>query len=413
MWGPDKLWHWYQTARSPEQQRRQTRWFEGLATDLRAHLLEWSPWLDIAQREQLVDAFLAAFSRGSWPVWMRDRAARIALALTLSGGACVAAALMALLGSGMVGTLDASLGEQLLILASVMSAAALLAHPSAAVGTARRAFQRESDPMSRFDPGVVALVPALGFTLAGLPWSVDLLWSAGGEWRMGWIIFVSVAAGMGAVASRWWNFYDRYQFSHISRDEELTLDLPTVALLQLALVMGEAESSFPLGVRDVRELCAFFREYARAIEVNRTLKRVVPASDRAARKALRARHVRIAALVRAYGNEIGQGVTRQRHRKIEKQLYHRALAASRSNWNALLAEAPEAPLTSRLGRVLQRTAAPVALALAALLVPIAPGVGDAGTGIRTTLLAMAVLFAIPVPDGARDTARQTLTSLMK
>jgi hypothetical protein len=62
---------------------------------------------------------------------------------------------------------------------------------------------------------------------------------------------------------------------------------------------------------------------------------------------------------------------------------------------------------------MHRTAAPVALTLAALIVPIAPGVGDAGTGIRTSLLAMAVLFAIPVGDGARDTASQTLNSLLK
>jgi hypothetical protein len=373
--------------------------------------LEMAPWLDIAQREQLITIYLAALSRGAWPVWMRDRAERIALALTWFGGACVAAALVALLGSGVVGALGASWGEQLLILSSVVSAAALLTHPRAALETARRAFRPEFDPPSRFDPGVVALVTAFGFTLAGLPWSVVFLWSAGGAWWPGWIIFVSVAAGMGCVAKRWWNFYDRYQMLHIGRDEELALDLPTVLLVNLALHMGKAESSFPLGTKDVRDLCSTFRRIARQIEFNPAPRRAASWSDRAARKALRERHARIAALVRAYGNEIGQGITPNRYRKIEKQLNHRALAASRSNWSELLANAPQA--TSRLGLVMHRTAAPVALTLAALIVPIAPGVGDAGTGIRTSLLAMAVLFAIPVGDGARDTASQTLNSLLK
>ncbi|MFI6658130.1 hypothetical protein ACIBL8_21705 [Streptomyces sp. NPDC050523] len=413
MWGPDKLWHWYQTAHSPAQQHRQERSDEDLGIGLRVVFLEVAPWLDIAQREQLINIYLAVLSRGGWPVWMRDRAKWIALVLTWCGGACVAAGLMAVLDSGVVGALDASLGEQLLALASVASAAALLTHPRAALETARRAFHPESDPMSRFDPGVVALVTASAFALAGLPWSIVFLWSAGGEWGIGWIIFVSVAAGMGHVASRWWNFYENYQVRHICRDEELALDYPTVALLELALIMGKAESDFPLGVKDARGLCSIFRGRARSIEFNPAPRRAMSSSDRPARKALRERHARIAGLVRAYGNEIGQGITRHRYRKIEKQLAHRALAASQSNWNELLANAPQAPLTSRLRLVLHRTAAPVALTLAALIVPIAPGVGDAGTGIRTSLLAMAVLFAIPVGDGARDTASQIFSSLLK
>lgn len=173
MWGPDKLWRWYQRAHSPGQLRRQERWVEAIRVDLRAAFLHTAPWLQTGHREQLINVYLAAFGRGPRPVWMLDRAEQTAMALTCFGGAVVAAALMALLDSGVVGTLEASLGQQLLLLTSVVSVAALLSHPRAAVKAARRmthpVFEQPSRPTRRFDSGVVALVLAIGFTLVGLP----------------------------------------------------------------------------------------------------------------------------------------------------------------------------------------------------------------------------------------------------
>ncbi|WP_405653459.1 hypothetical protein [Streptomyces sp. NBC_00019] len=397
--------------------RRQERWVEAIRVDLRAAFLHTAPWLQTGHREQLINVYLAAFGRGPRPVWMLDRAEQTAMALTCFGGAVVAAALMALLDSGVVGTLEASLGQQLLLLTSVVSVAALLSHPRAAVKAARRmthpVFEQPSRPTRRFDSGVVALVLAIGFTLVGLPWSVVFLWTAGGQWWPSWFIFLSVAAGMGCVAIRWWQFYLDYLFRHLRRDEELPLDFPTIALLDLALTLGATESRVPLSVKDVRFLCSYVQRVARAIEVDPLPRRVASLRDRSARRALRERHARIAALVRGYGSEIRQGATGRQYRKIGKQLFRRALAASSCDWTTLLESAPEVSLASRLSLVLHRTAAPVVLILAALIVPFTPGVGDAGTGVRTSLVAMAVLFALPVSDGARETVRQTLVQLPK
>ncbi|MGW1809082.1 hypothetical protein [Streptomyces sp. NPDC002078] len=412
-----RIWHWYQFASSIPQTRIDERETREEDLKIRRRITLDLSIQDACDRERLIEAVQLAAVGVFLPTGMRQRHDRLsmvgAVILALSGGVF----LLWMLNGGEISgfsvnekkseVLGLSVLGQVELLITLVAAGGLWSGRRVVFSILRQRLYPSPAPESGFDHALVGWVITIGVTVVGLPWAALSASSRYGRWPIGWQVLIGGGFVLGLASRRLgsalWQFLDR----HARIEYEEPVDQVVWRLHYLAWLLRVYRPNF-LKPSVLRQARARIDETARIIELNPVPLRVAHWRERSLRRHIRHDHARVAATLRQHSKNVATIHTLEQYDRVCAAVLAGAISAAYGNWDELLEGAPEVSLVSRTARAFRSAVPSLALAGAALVIPVLPGVGASADGIRVLLLATAVLSALPTGDATRDIIRGTL-----
>ncbi|WP_406358555.1 hypothetical protein [Streptomyces sp. NBC_00658] len=301
------------------------------------------------------------------------------------------------------GGLNVSLVEQSLFLFIALCLIHLLMRPRVVLENYRQLVT----PASSRNP-----IFACAFTLhavavlGGTPWMLFSIVHAHHTWAAGWLMFFSVDLVAVMVGHR----AEQALYSLVYGVRRPPWERPHHKMTYyLFLCAAGLDESLPSWEDDIRWNRRRLALAARAIERDRLPLRVVGRFEFALRREVRSDQLRLAAVLRAHGRALAMARNMTDYRRICDSVRAGLLAAVERDWTALLVNAPQVTVGTRLFRYLRRLAPSLSLILFAVGIPLLPGVEPSiGASLRLLLLSTALLALMPIGDATSTTIKGAL-----